>query len=288
MGIQSGQDGTFRILVIADPHTDQDEDANARTWRDVHAMIDRFRPGLLVVLGDVWCGDDRPEQAREWMRRDLSVIASLGVPWAFVWGNHDYGVDTADGHAAVATADNAVPPDVTGPPGDYRIAVADRHDDAVLWDLFFLNSHTECLLREDVEWLEQETMRLRAERGRDVPALLFFHIPLKQYETARETGRAEGIGLEEVLYWGDDGTLIEGIKRAGNVRACFAGHSHRNDFYFVEDGVVFAYARATGYGGYGDDVKKGAKLITLGPATLHFETVFADGSTWGKIWNKLE
>lgn len=67
------------------------------------------------------------------------------------------------------------------------------------------------------------------------------------------------------------------------MRACFVGHSHKNDYYFEEDGIVFAFGRATGYGGYGGEaLEKGATLLVLGPqpGAFQFQTVFADGSTW--------
>ena len=115
-----------------------------------------------------------------------------------------------------------------------------------------------------------------------MPAVAFFHIPLKQYETARLAGRFAGAGNEEVLCWGDDGSILKRFKQAGTIRACFTAHSHRNDFYFEDDGITLAYGRATGHGGYGDDLPKGAKLIVLDGNTgqISFQTVFADGRTW--------
>src|SRR5690606_1014064 len=91
------------------------------------------------------------------------------------------------------------------------------------------------------------------------------------------------IANEEVLHAGDEEgegarlfTLYDGAC------ACFCGHSHRNDFYFIRGGVTFAYGRATGAGGYGDDVPKGAKLIELatGGGRRRFKTVFPDGTEW--------
>lgn len=283
--LQTNADGTFRILVAADLHTDNDEAANARTWGDIKTLLNRFEPNLLVVLGDVWCGDNQPDRAVEWMRRDLTVLDGLGVPWAFVWGNHDYGVDTDWGRASVAAAARSIISCGDGR-GNCRAEVVRSCDREPLWDLFFLNSHTLCLMPEDIAWFEQETRRMQAKRGRLLPALAFFHIPLKQYETARLEGRVEGIALEEASYWGDDGTRIEGLVRPGNIRACFVGHSHNNDYHFKQDGVVFAYARATGYGGYGaETVPKGAKLIVLGPEQDRFDfgTVFAEPDRASRI-----
>lgn len=278
--METDADQTFRILQITDFHTDVDEALNDQTWRDVRSMIDHVKPGLLAVTGDIWCGDDAPDQAPDWMRRDLAIIGSLGVPWAFCLGNHDYTDDLEEFLAAIAATPNAVAPRGDGQ-GNFRIEIVSA-DNKPVWDLYFLNSRTECLLPQDTDWLEHEARRLQRERGEIVPAIAFFHIPLKAYETARIEGRYQGIALEEVLYWGDDGTLLDRIARAGSVRACFVGHSHVNDFHFEEKGIVLAYGRVTGYGGYGGEkVKRGGKALILNAhGGFTFETIFADGSTW--------
>ncbi len=88
-----------------------------------------------------------------------------------------------------------------------------------------------------------------------------------------------------MLCWGDEDGHVEAALKAagrnggtGNVRACFCGHSHKNDFHFEEDGILFACGRATGHGGYGGEaLKKGAKFIDLGRDRddIAFRTVFA-------------
>ncbi len=276
--IYTRDDDTFHILQITDLHTDQSEEANTKTWNDIHAMCAQFQPDFLAVTGDIWCGDARPTEAPSWMARDIERIGALGIPWGFAWGNHDWGVDTPAAQRQIAAAPNAVVPEGDGQ-GNYRVEIVSPQASECLWDLFFLNSHTICLLPEDVAWLAEEAQRLRTARGRTVPAIVFFHIPLLQYETARAEGRIHGPGPEDVAYWGDDGTRIEGIQRAGSVRACFVGHSHRNDFWFEDGGIVFAYGRATGHGGYGgEELPKGCKLIKLGAeSAFQFATVFPNG-----------
>ncbi len=279
----AGSDGTFSILQLTDFHTDVDSEANRRTWRDVRLLAGHFEPDLLAVTGDLWCGDAHPSEAPAWMERDLHLLGDLGLPWAFAWGNHDYCDDLSRALERIADTPHAVAPRGDGG-GNYRIEIQDRNSGAVLWDVYFLNSHTECLLPEDLTWFEHEASRARNQRdGRDRPAVLFFHIPLKPYETARVDGRYTGIALEEVLFWGDDGSLFPRLRAAADIRACFVGHDHLNDFYTVEEGVVLAYGRVTGHGGYGADrVTPGGKLITLdgGSGEFRFTTVFPDGLTW--------
>jgi hypothetical protein len=276
---------TFRILQLTDFHNDVSDDLTARTYADVRRLVDVWRPDFLAVTGDIWCGDNKPELGPELMRRDLDFLGALGVPWAFAWGNHDYSESLAKDVAAVAAAPNACMHQGDSQ-GNVRVAVL--HASKPAWDLYFLNSHGEGLWPRDLAWLEAEANRVYEARRARTPAIAFFHIPLQQYETARVNGGVQGIALEEVLFWGNSADRFDAIRRTGTIRACFAGHSHVNDYYFEEDGIVLAYGRATGHGGYGANrLAKGAKLIELDLASdrFTFRTVFPDGSAWTKDEN---
>lgn len=273
------ENDVFRILQLTDFHSDQSEFANERTRADVRTLVARHRPHFLAVTGDLWCGDEHPDAAPMWMARDLEFLASLETPWAFTWGNHDYALDIGSAQERIASTAHYAAPTMTVR-GECHIEIL-TGTSVPAWDLFFANTRDAWHLPDDLTWVLQQSAMLREQRGRSAPAVLFFHIPLQRYQAAIDEGRAQGIALEEVLAWGDESdTGADLITATDNIRACFCGHSHRNDCWFEEDGVVFAYGRSTGYGGYGDDVKKGAKLITLGVASgeLRFETVIADGT----------
>jgi len=247
-------------------------------------MADRFEPHLLAITGDIWCADDKAERGPELMERDLEFLGSLGTPWAFVWGNHDYVGDWAEAMARIAAAPNAVAPRGDGR-GSFRVELVMPSCGRAVWDLFFLNSGPEWHLPGDLEWFVEESAHIKARRGRTVPAIVYVHIPMRPYETAAASGDYTGVAGGGIHCWGDDGSAFSLLTQPGNVRACFVGHSHKNDFWFEKEGVVLAYGRASGYGGVGGEVlRKGAKLLSLecDPPRFAFETVFADGTTWGR------
>ncbi len=272
----------FRVLQLTDFHTDASDAANQRTWEAVRRLAVQWRPHFLAVTGDIWCGDGAPDLAPGWMERDIAALGALGAPWALVLGNHDYVEDLDRALTVLRDAPGSAMPPGDGR-GNFRVSLCPAGAHLPAWDLYFLNSHAESLEDADVAWLEAEAAALRRERGRETPSIVYFHIPLKQYEIARLEGRYTGIAQEEVLYWGDDGTLFPRIRDAGGVRACFAGHSHVNDFYLEEDGVILGYGRCTGYGGYGGHrLARGATLVELEPreGRFSFKTVFPDGAEW--------
>jgi hypothetical protein len=282
----------FRVLQAGDFHSDQDAFLNERTRHDMRAFVELWVPDLIVAAGDIWCGDEHPEAAPMWRHRDLAFFGSLGVPWTFIQGNHDWMGEPERAFDVIRSAPGCIMPAGDGR-GNHRIELRREKGGDTVWDLFFLNAGLEWRLPGDLAWFEAEVRRLNLDRGWRAPAVCWFHIPLRNYQEAIDEGRTIGAGNEKVLHWGDDAGLAAGIfKRAGqpdagsgrgNVRACFCAHSHENDFHFIEDGVIFGYGRATGWGGYGAEVlRKGATLIELDAAGawIDFRTVFADGSQW--------
>ncbi len=275
--LSADKSGEFKILLVADLHTDISEEANKQTWNDIRSLIAKTSPDLLVLLGDVWCADDKPERGPEFMKRDIAVLENVQVPWAFVWGNHDFGLDTTWANEMLVNAKHSVMPSDHAN-GNYRIEIRECDSKRVAWDIFCLNSHNWSLQPSDLDWFVTTSQSLAQTRGELIPAIVFFHIPLKQYEWARLEHSYTGEACEQVGYWGNEENIIAPFLRTNNVKAIFVGHSHANDFHFQKHGIIFSYARATGYAGYGEDeLLKGAKLIILQTTSknLDFFTVFA-------------
>ena len=105
---------------------------------------------------------------------------------------------------------------------------------------------------------------LTTQKPSKSPVLCFLHIPLLQYDTVWQKKVAKGIFKESVCTYGEDGSAIAKLKKFGDVKACFCGHDHVNDYSGTWDGVEMVYGRATGHAGYGaHKLKKGGKLITV-------------------------
>jgi len=276
--LHARNDGRLRILQLTDFHHDGASDLAERTWRDIDRLVCMYRPHLLAVTGDIWCSDETPELGPGRMMTEVDAIGKLGVPWAFCWGNHDWVDDLEKRQAQLAAAPNALMKR-----GDRRgnVRIEVHHKGRPVWDVFFINSEGEWRPDDHLHWFAEESARIKEERGDVLPALACFHIPLRDYEEARLSGAYQGIAGEEVLCWGDDGSILDQFRAAGNVRLCFSGHSHRNDFRFEKQGITMVSGRCIGYPGYGE-LKRGATLLDLNVATNDFAiaTVFADGSVW--------
>lgn len=253
-------DGTFHILQLTDFHLDTDAALAEQTWIAADDFVKRTKPDFLAFTGDIWCGDEAPVQGRILFDDTRERAAAYGIPWAFCWGNHD-NMDRFECDQRTLKTSPGWALTHTDGRGNGRCEIHENGQPR--WDLFFINSGHYWGEFPAIDWLARESMALQATRGAVIPAVVFFHIPLGAYERVRQESNYDGIALEEALCWGDEeDTLADTIADLGNVRACYCGHSHRNDFAFTHRAVRFAYGRSTGFGGYGE-LEKGAKRIIL-------------------------
>lgn len=266
-----------KLLQLTDLHYYCNRDlhgpaADEKTRDDVRRLVDRHEPDLIAFSGDVW-HDPGEGMSEEIFAYALAAMTGTGRPWLFIWGNHDLLDDYANAQARLTEAPNSLYRGAyTG--GNYRVLLEDGTG-TPLADLICLNTTTQGVQEPQERWLRGQEPTGRA-------AFCFLHIPLAQYIEVWGSGRARGVKHEAVCTYGEDGSALPLLRRL-DVRACFCGHDHVNDYTGKMDGVDLVYGRATGHAGYGgDQLAKGGKLITVNAVkgTCVWKTVFADGSTW--------
>jgi hypothetical protein len=271
--IKTRADGRFTILAVTDIHfSHRGESEDCRSIPDITSMVAASDPDMLLVNGDTW-HDNWRGKGYGFCRRSARAFAGMGVPWAFVWGNHDLLSDNAGGHDLLESASGSLYRGGRSS-GNYVIEVRGGEDNAPVWDVFAMNSGARGLGSRQIEWFEREVSRLREERGRDVPALVFFHIPLPELGDVWSFTRAEGVMLERgVDSERTSAGAFEALARPGTVKAIFCGHDHTNCFKGTWRGIHLEYLRATGHAGYGgEELSKGATLVTVDTRSGRFET----------------
>jgi 3',5'-cyclic AMP phosphodiesterase CpdA len=247
---------------------------------DMKRMIDLYEPDLVAVTGDTW-HDNPGGRGAGFMEYSIRQLEGLGVPWLFTWGNHDLLDDYPTAHDALRTARNSL---YRGGPtgGNFTVDLVDAEGRRV-WELICLNTTNIGIQRPQRDWIDALHERRRQAAQAVPPAFCLLHIPVLQYHYIWEEEMASGFKREAVCSWGENGSGIWHLQRLGTVKALFCGHDHVNDYSGVLEGIELVYGRATGHAGYGgEDVRKGAKLITANGATRSYtwETVFPDGTRW--------
>lgn len=304
----SGED--FRVLHLTDIHLG----GSLFSYRkDVLALeacrmeIEHTRPDLVVVTGDL----TYPVGVSSLSFNNAAPIyafaafmRNIGVPWAFVYGNHDTEkiasasakeVDAIYRSLSYKTSGTLLYPYVQPPiTGRNNQVIEIRESDGSLRIALFLvdsNAYAGAgfdrydYIRDDqVEWYASETLRLSVEEGRTIPSLLFCHIPLREYLTAYELYLAESDEVE--YFFGENGergdgkvscsdhpsALFERVVALGSTTGIFCGHDHYNNLSLGYRGVRLTYGMSIDYlampGIEKDTKQRGGELITIRPNGL--------------------
>ncbi len=186
----------FRILQFTDLHcfagkASTHAPRNEKTIEIMRSLIAEAKPDLLMVTGDLW-PENRDGMGEEYMKNVVEQLESLGVPWAFTWGNHDQLPDFSIGHAVFTKAGNSLYRGADSD-GNYVIDIKDEAGRR-LWQIVCLNTHRAGVQAPERAWLNV----LKQSEPQSPRRFAFFHIPLKQYDTIWENGAAAGIKGETV------------------------------------------------------------------------------------------
>ena len=313
-------DGTFHILQVSDP---QDLVHPRRAMlRMLDRAYDSLRPDLVLFTGDNTLGNHlldvgpkriptlhNPAFTLRQMRRSLAHILEpvnrRGIPFGMIYGNHDDMNDVSKSaqFSLYRAYPMCLPMNETDASVDcdtYAIPILHSHNEKTAWNLYLLDSawNDETgqywrIKKETVRWYRETAARLRADNGgREVPSLMFMHVPLPQTENlcvpcekthpgAVNAGKgyvrldpalASGILGESVSAGEDPYGLFDAIKENGDVRAVISGHDHLNCFDGVWDGVRLIQTAAASFRCYGGRMRGVREFILHENDTAHFIT----------------
>ncbi|MBQ7931075.1 MAG: metallophosphoesterase [Clostridia bacterium] len=249
-----------------------------RTYDSVRRLVREADPNLIIITGDLIYGETDDSGAL-WLQF-TDVMDSLGVPWAFVWGNHDN--ESARGVSwqieRLSRCRNCIfrRGNVTGN-SNYAIRLTENGDERAM--LVFLDTngcrvvgnrwapeegmsepnpdeglleHRESIADDQCAWYRD----LMADR--DIPSYAFFHVPPHQvdavydrYNSGRKPFVCDQPGdFGEINDIGGDHACLNPdfweTAKAANCRGMFVGHDHRNNGSFMHDGIRITFGLKTG------------------------------------------
>lgn len=287
------EDGTFTIVQFTDLHWKDGGEEDLRTRALMESILDREQPDLAVFTGDVIytgevsIGESECESPEHAFREAVRTVEECGIPWAFVFGNHDTEQRiTREELMQVAlqhphTVTESGPKHLPG--GNYALQITDQEGNPAA-NLYFLDSGSystnpnvqgyDWISREQINWLAAESSRLNSgKEGSKLPALAFFHIPLPEYKEVWETQTCYGHKHEQVCSPVVNSGMFAALLDMGDVIGTFCGHDHINDYTGSLYGISLCYGRASGFNTYGKEgFPRGARLIRLTQSQPGFET----------------
>ncbi|MBT8398584.1 MAG: metallophosphoesterase family protein [Gemmatimonadetes bacterium] len=296
--LRFGSDGTFTIVHFTD--TQDDHEIDPRTVELMEAVLEDQDPDLVVFTGDnVRSGPENPEEVRWAMDAIAGPVDSRGIPWLVAFGNHDedHTPETGMNEAAMleyymgfpANVNQQGPEGVNGT-GNVCVRVFGSDGSTPLLHVWALDSgryspdtiagqsvsadglRTYDRIRpSQIDWYVRTSREAEARFGAKVPGIMFFHIPLPEFDLMwenRENHGVTGEKNEDVAAGAFNSGLFSAVMDRGDVVGIFVGHDHINDFVGDYFGVKLGYSANVGFGTYGlegdgADRMRGARVIVV-------------------------
>ena len=233
-------------------------------------LIEDVCPDLIIVGGDTvltaW-NDICTEQFCEFM-------AEFDIPWAPVFGNHDYEgrADKAKLAEIYENAENCLfrsgPQGMNGM-GNYALSLT--RGGAPVYTLFLLDDGqfritdgeiTDGGVGEaQIAWYEWTVRGVNALAGGTVPSMAFLHVPVPEYKEITG-GYTLGQRGEDSCTSAENDGFFDAFRENGGTHI-FAGHDHNNNFVAQYEGVTLGYMTKSSYNCYFTFDALGATVLTL-------------------------
>ena len=186
------EDGTFRLMQIND--FQDGESADPRSVAFLNAVLDNYRPDLVVLVGDQLSPDNLMDKAQMTaaLKNELQPLEDRGIPFLYTYGNHDHDQDASidrAGQAALYDAYRMSFASHNGPdPGTYNNVIFGSDGVTPRLNIYMMDSNewygdfmVTGVNAEQVQWYRETSDALKAKNGgKPLPSLLFQHIPVKE------------------------------------------------------------------------------------------------------------
>ncbi|MFO7612121.1 MAG: metallophosphoesterase [Clostridia bacterium] len=271
---KDGED--FRILLFSDMQLAGNPFENAMALKMAGNLTRDTDPDFIMTTGDnaSWFFSDIMSKTV------IKKMESLDIPWGVTFGNHDteWIADRNRTGNLYEQAENSLfqmgPANIHGV-GNYIVNIVDERGKNV-YTLIMLDSNEyriyddgrdyDFIYYDQIKWYEWVI-----ENRKDVPSMLFFHIPLPEFNEAwqmwksGEIDRSLGFGdnREDIFCAPVNTGLFDKAKELGSTTHIFCGHDHINNLSVEFEGIRLTYGLKTGPSSYSDKDRQGATLITI-------------------------
>lgn len=310
------KNGKFRLMQITDVQDTQFTSPD--TLNFMRAVLEKEKPDLVVFTGDqvksygfsIALGSSR-KNIEKAIRNIIAPLEEKGIPFTFVYGNHDIPRKTGDYDFQTDIYESS--PCCANGEAFSRFKRTDClcipvfADDGVkpLLALYMIDNCSKLpdggngANTNQMDWMEQTSDSLaQMNGGEKVPSLAFQHIPVyEMYEmleevpegtkgaiegNRRKTGhfyrvtdamRARGEFMGECVSCpGTPSEQFERWVKMGNVMGAYFGHDHTNCFTGNVRGVDLGYTAGIGFNAYGPDVNRGVRIFDFDENRQDYET----------------
>lgn len=302
---------SFNVLQLTDLHiggTQDYYDADIKAINAVYNLVNRTHPDFIVLTGDIVFGMPYKSDAdsKSSLEIVLKLMDQIGIPWTWTFGNHDHNFFDRYSSDEIKTMISASKtlymypdnPNIKGySNGTFRLCNKDGSLNTALImldsneSLYKSSSDTEpydysYIHQNQVEWYQEQIQALEAQEGKSIKSMVFFHIPLQEYNTAWDLYEQNdssvtylfGAKRETIDASSYDSNIFKKAVELGSTEAMFCGHDHVNDFGIKYQGIDLVFGKSIDYAAYTGIAEKteqrGAILIRIGQdSSYHINSI---------------
>jgi len=272
-----GPDGTFKVLQLTDSHYIAGDPRSERALRCVEEMLALEKPDLVIHTGDIVFGKPDIPSALEVLR----PLAESGIPWAVALGNHDsqFGATREEMFSAIRDLPGCVNlPPKEGVYGCSNDVITLGEDRAFYlfdsMDAVILKGEEEIHCYDYIRHSQIAWYREMSDALGHIPALAFFHIPLREIEEGLEKGKIlVGTNGEPPCPSRLNSGLLAQFREMGDIQAIVTGHDHDCDYVLDYGQMYYIYGRFSGCDTiYNHLGPSGARVFRFTAGSSSFET----------------
>lgn len=283
------EDGSFRVLIIADAHMNTTASAGGvQDVKDrVKVLVDRVNPNLVIYTGDNTINSSSEAQLRANIDAIAGYLEEKHIPWCHVYGNHDHenALSNERQQPIYESYEYCISKDTLNlsGTGNYVHAVynADGSIGSVIYclDSGAYSQYGYGYVQDDqIKWYKETSLLLKEYNGGvSIPGMMAFHIPMYENRLAYENRQNSEIVLEwngqrnENICSSDEdaSALFETMLELGDIKLAVSGHDHVNDYMFNYKGIKLASSPNISDLTYNNRSVQGSRVIDLNSATIN-------------------
>lgn len=267
----------FKIVQFTDIHEGPEKDKSISL---MNRILDYEKPNMVVLTGDNIDGKCKTiDDVKKAINNIAGPMENRKIPWAIVFGNHD------DEHEMMTKEEmmnlymtykynlSEVGYKTFDRIGNYNILIESSKRKIPKFNIYMIDSGKyapsfiggyDWIKLTQIYWYKKTALNLKRNYNRIIPAIMFFHIPLRNFKKAWETGLIDGERFEEESVAKINLCLFSKVIKTGDVKGIFTGHDHLNNYCAALRGIRLGYAGYMGYGTYGkDDIPRGARVFLI-------------------------
>ncbi|MBF9016896.1 MULTISPECIES: metallophosphoesterase [unclassified Oceanispirochaeta] len=274
-------DEDFTILLLSDIQLESHPIKDKKSLKLIDELVGEIKPDFIMTAGD----------NTSWIfsvgmtKKLIKQLESYDIPWGVTLGNHDSeGLADRSWHGnQYENGENSFfksgPSNIHGI-GNYSVNIENEKGE-IIYTLVMMDSNIrrnyeksedyDFIYYDQIKWYEWLIEGVQSEIGSTVPSLLFFHIPLPEFENVFnavkddtiDTGTIFGENRERIFSPPVNTGLFERALALKSTTHIFCGHDHVNSLSAVWRGIRLTYGLKSGPNSYSDDDMRGATLITI-------------------------